>query len=79
MLYEYRCKVVDCKMTTTAVRSVAERDNAPDCRFCGGVTRKIISLARIQSDMKPYYDDNLQTHIRGRQHRQAVMKEQGVS
>jgi len=79
MIYEYRCKVIDCQMTTTAVRCVDDRNNCPECRFCGGVTRKIISLPKVHGDMKPYYDDNLQTHIRGKQHRQAVMKEQGVS
>jgi hypothetical protein len=28
--------------------------------------------------MEPYYDDNLETHIRSRQHREQVMKERGV-
>lgn len=76
MLYQYRCLI--CKDITEAVRSVADRDDCPSCE-CGGKTRKIISLYTVHSDMKPYYDPNLECHIRGKQHRQQVMKEQGVS
>jgi putative FmdB family regulatory protein len=76
MLYEYRCH--SCGETTECIRSVAERDNAPTCA-CGGATRKIISIHRIHPDFKPYYDDNLQTGIKSKQHRQRVMKEQGVT
>ena len=76
MIYQYRC--FDCKEITEAVRSVADRDDAPICG-CGGETRKIISLYKVHSDLAPYYDENLQTHIEGKQHRQKIMKEQGVS
>ncbi len=76
MIYQYRCLI--CKEITDAVRSVADRDNCPDCD-CGGETKKIISSYKVYSDMAPYYDENLQCHIRGKQHRQKVMKEQGVS
>ncbi len=77
-VYEYRCRGSACKRLTTAVRKVDDRDNAPDCKFCGCVTRKIISLYYAHSDLTPYYDDNLQCHITGKQHRQKVMQEQGV-
>lgn len=76
MIYQYRCLI--CKEITDAVRTVDERNNCPDCA-CGGETRKIISLYSVHSDMAPYYDENLQTHIQGKQHRQKVMKQQGVS
>ena len=75
MLYQYRCEA--CKEVTDAVRSVAERDDCPECK-CGGETHKIISSYRVHSDLTPYYDDNLQCHIDGKQHRQRVMKAQGV-
>lgn len=75
-LYSYRCK--SCEELTDAFRSVDDRDNAPKCS-CGGETRKIISLYRVHSDLTPYYDDNLQSHIKSKQHRQKVMKEQGVA
>ena len=75
--YEYRCK--DCKKITEADRQAAERDEPCKCMHCGGDTRKIISLSQAHSDMRPYFDENLDTYITGRQHRVKVMKEQGVS
>lgn len=76
MKYEYRCR--DCKEIIEAVRSVADRNNAPTCD-CGGETRKIISLHKAHSDLEPYYDDTLETYITSKQHRHTVMKQQGVS
>jgi putative FmdB family regulatory protein len=76
MIYEYRCKA--CKEITEAHRSIDDRNNCPKCA-CGGETRKIISAYRVHGDMEPYYDDNLETYIQSKQHRQKVMKEKGVS
>ena len=75
-IYSYRCG--ECSKLTDAYRSVDDRDNSPVCE-CGGKTRKIISLYRVHADMQPYYDDNLETHIKSRKHRKRVMKEKGVS
>lgn len=75
MIYEYQCK--DCHETTEAWRCVDDRDDCPKCE-CGGETEKIISGYRVHGDFDPYYDDNLQTFVRSKQHRQQVMKEQGV-
>ncbi len=75
MLYSYRC--LTCKKVTDAARSIDNRNDCPACD-CGGKTRKIISLYTVHSDMEPYYDPNLQTHIQGKQHRARGMKEQGV-
>ena len=74
--YQYRCR--DCQEITDAVRTIEDRENAPQCE-CGGVTRKIISLYHAHSDLTPYWDDNLQAFIEGKQHRKKVMLEQGVS
>jgi len=74
--YEYRCQT--CKEITEAARSVADRNDCPPCD-CGGETRKIISSYVAISDLTPYYDEHLQTNIQSKQHRQKVMKEQGVS
>lgn len=63
---------------TDAHRKVVDRNDCPPCK-CGGETDKIISGFRVIGDLDPYYDDNLQTHIQSRQHRQKVMAEQGVS
>ena len=76
MNYQYKCRT--CEQITDAIRSVADRDSCPTCE-CGGETRKIISLYAAHSDLTPYYDEHLQTHIQGKQHRARVMKEQGVS
>lgn len=75
MLYEYACE--ECQQVTTAWRAVKDRNRAPKCE-CGGSTKKIISVYRVHPDMEPYYDDNLQAHIKGKQHRKQVMREQGV-
>lgn len=75
-LYSYECR--DCGEVTDAHRRVDDRNNCPSCK-CGGETEKVISGYRVIGDLEPYYDDNLQTHIQGRQHRQRVMAEQGVS
>lgn len=74
-IYEYRCR--DCGEVTTAFRRVDNRNSAPECE-CGGATRKILSLGRVVGDFEPYYDDNLETHIRSKKHRKKVMKEKGV-
>ena len=74
-LYEYECDV--CKQFMSDWRTVADRDDCPKCE-CGGTTKKIISAYRVHPDMEPYYDDNLQSYIKGKQHRKQVMREQGV-
>jgi len=75
-VYEARCQT--CSELTEYIRCVADRDNVPECKHCGKDTRKIISLSNPHPDFQPYYDDNLQTGIQSRQHRNKVMKEQGV-
>ena len=78
ILYQYRCQ--SCDEIAEALRAVEDRNRAPKCDECGGATRKIISLSyRVIPDFEPYYDENLQTGIKSKQHRKKVMKEQGVS
>lgn len=74
-LYEYQCR--DCKEVTDEYRSVEKRDDAPKCE-CGGTTDKIISGYKVHADLEPYYDENLEAHISSRQHREQVMRQQGV-
>jgi putative FmdB family regulatory protein len=77
-IYEYRCQ--QCQELTEAVRSVADRDDCPDCEHCNSTNmKKIISSYRVHGDLEPYYDDNLETGIQSRQHRERVMKEKNVS
>lgn len=75
-IYEYRCQ--DCNEITDAFRSVSNRDDAPECS-CGGETKKIISSYRVHSDFAPYYDENLESYVKSKQHRKKVMKEKGVT
>lgn len=63
---------------TDVYRSVAKRNDCPKCE-CGGDTDKIISAYRVIGDMEPYYDENLETHVKGKQHRKEVMRDKGVS
>jgi putative FmdB family regulatory protein len=78
-LYEYRCRTEPCGELTEAIRSVADREDCPSCSHCGGNTRKIISFTQaVHPDFAPYYDDNLETHIKSKQHRKKVMKEKGL-
>lgn len=75
-LYEYECE--RCDKQKDEFRSIADR-NAPITCECGGSMKKIIAGYRVIGDLEPYYDDNLQAHIRSKQHRKQVMREQGVS
>jgi putative FmdB family regulatory protein len=73
-IYEYLC---DCGKSKDEHRSIAERNKCPICE-CGMTMQKVISTGYAVSDMAPYYDDNLETHIQSRQHRKQVMREKGV-
>jgi len=75
MLYQYECS---CGATKEEFRSVAARNDPLACE-CGKPMTKIIGGHRVIGDMQPYYDENLETYIRSKQHRREVMKEQGVS
>lgn len=76
-LYDYSCP--DCGGTEAVYRTVDKRNDCPLCSVCGVRTVKVISSYAVVADLQPYYDDNLQTHIESRKHRERVMREQGVS
>lgn len=75
-LYDYECE--RCGKQRDEFRSVADRNNPLSCE-CGSPMKKIISGYRVIGDLDPYYDDNLDTYVRSKQHRKEVMREQGVS
>jgi hypothetical protein len=75
-IYAYRCV---CGSTQDEYRKIAERDQAPVCDICGTVTTREIVPTSVAPDLKPYFDDNLETFIHSKQHRREVMKAQGVS
>lgn len=72
-LYQYLCA---CGRTADEFRSVSERNNAPLC--CGKPMQKQLGGHRVIGDMEPYYDENLESVVKSRKHRQQVMREQGV-
>lgn len=74
-LYSYEC--LACKQVTDDFRTVEKRNECPTCE-CGGETRKIIAHYAAHGDMDPYYDWNLDTYIKNKNHRKKVMREQGV-
>lgn len=74
-LYAYECA---CGKRKDEFRKVKDRNRGPKCE-CGGRMKKLIGGHNVAPDMQPYFDDNLQTYIKGKQHRRAVMAEQGVS
>ena len=77
ILYEYRCR--ECSEVTEALREVNNRNDAPTCKHCNGRTKKIISSQNVHSDFDPYYDDNLESYVKSKQHRKKLMREKGVS
>ena len=76
-VYEYRC--LECHEVTEKLRSLEEYRDPLDCSYCGGATKKIVSIQRVHPDFEPYYDDNLECGIKSKQHRKKVMQEQGVT
>jgi putative FmdB family regulatory protein len=75
-LYTYTCD--RCGKEADEFRSVAERNAPLDCS-CGAPMKKIIAGSRVIGDLQPYYDDNLESFVKSRQHRREVMREKGVS
>jgi putative FmdB family regulatory protein len=75
-LYEYECS--GCQTHKDEFRTVAQRNNAPTCE-CGTTMHKIIAGYRVVGDLEPYYDENLESVVKSKQHRREVMREQGVS
>jgi len=74
-IYRYRCNT--CREAQEVFRKMADHKDTPACE-CGGATRQILSLPKVFSDIDPYYDENLESHITSKKHRRRVMAEQGV-
>jgi hypothetical protein len=78
-LYEYWCP--RCDGTKTEYRSVAERDDKPDC--CGWPTRRKISAPRINPDIAPYTtvawdkEEKRPWHITSRKQHREFLKRNG--
>lgn len=73
--YAFSCET--CGAVRDLYRSVAERNDPVTCE-CGASMHRTIIGHNVIGDLEPYYDENLDTHIKSRQHRKEVMREQGV-
>lgn len=78
-IYEYECQ--RCGAVFERVFSIESFPNQIICGGnCDGVAIKIISrVQNMKPDWEPYYDENLDVHVRGRGHRNEVMKAQGLT
>lgn len=72
--YAYRCSV--CSFECDDYRKVDDRHNGPE--HCGQKMALDVTGPAVHTDLEPYFDDNLGTYIKSRQHRKAVMREQDV-
>lgn len=74
-LYEWKC---GCGETADEFRRMAER-NLPKTCACGKKMERVITSYKALGDLTPYYDENLESWVESRKHRQKVMREKGVS
>lgn len=77
MLYTYECR--DCGAIKDEFRKLDERNQLPTCDLCAVEMQRVIGGHSVVPDFEPYYDDNLETYVKGKQHRRQVMREKGVS
>lgn len=77
MIYTYECN--ECGWQQDEFRKLETRNQCPRCDNCKSETHKIIANYAAIPDVEPYFDDNLQSYIKSKQHRKEVMKEQGVA
>ena len=79
-LNDYQCP--RCGHTTEALTKEGEGLSCEMCVPHVVVMKKLPPIFRINMGPVPiggYYDDNLQTYIKNKAHRQEVMNQQGVS
>lgn len=74
-LYEWQCS---CGQTADEFRRMAERNLPKQCA-CGKTMERTITTYKAIGDLTPYYDDNLESWVESKRHRQQVMREKGVS
>lgn len=73
-LYDYRCDV--CNIVREEVRGANEEIKFY-CRKCGGLMYQTFTPPSVINDYKPYFDHGLNTYVKGKQHRKALMKKRG--
>lgn len=76
-VYEYKCQ--DCKFVFERIYRISDFPSIVSCDKCGRLARKILSkVQNVRPNWEPYFDENLDTMITGREHRRRLMKEQGL-
>ena len=75
-LYEFTCT---CGHVEDEFRPMADRNLAKTCGACGLTMERVITAYRAIGDVAPYYDENLESWVKSKQHRKQVMREKGVS
>ncbi len=74
MMYQWECS---CGKKADEFRKVADRNKLKKCE-CGKKMNRVIGGHSVSPDMEPYYDDNLESWVKSRQHRKQLMKHRGV-
>jgi putative FmdB family regulatory protein len=75
-LYDYQCP--QCGRIEN-VWARMDEDPMPCPRCATLMSRLVTAHYHVIPDMAPYYDDNLETHVRSRKHREQVMREKGLA
>jgi predicted nucleic acid-binding Zn ribbon protein len=75
MIYVYSC---ECGSKKEEFRKVRDRNKLPKCDKCGINMVREIGGHNVVADIESYYDENLETGIKSRKHRERVMREKGV-
>lgn len=74
MLYVYRCDT--CGFSCEDFNRVDDRHKGP--KHCGARMKLDVTGPVVRPDLEPYFDDNLGTYVKSRQHRAQVMRVQEV-
>lgn len=74
-LYSYECR--ECGAIRDEFRKVDNRNDPLTCK-CGESMFKLLGGHSVVPDLQPYYDDNLESFVKSKQHRKKLMRERGV-
>lgn len=78
-LYEYRCR--SCEYEFDVAKSVTKFDRIEVCERCGNEdTERLISMVNLEhsSMQQPYYEPALGCVIKGKGHKNQILKQKGL-
>ena len=73
-LYVYLCE--KCGFSCDEFNTIERRHFGP--QHCGEKMKLDVTGPAVHADLEPYFDDNLETYIKSRQHHKQVMREKEV-